>query len=481
MLNEIQQEAQQLRAELKSNQQKMLDKLLTILAECIDEQTIEQAYKKRDFKQLNKYKNLINGIYQVLNHKAKDPVDIRELLDPNDFWEMYEGENLLFDLANEKIDVHTIQFSDDFVHYMYLSNHHDLYIDGQKQEINGHVMDVEFFPNSNKYATTYKRYGQDSWGIMVDGHDLEVEFSHISKLTLNPNGQDVMYVGSQDLRGDSKVYLNKDPYTKKYQFFDEIKISENGQSNLIKASNQDGKLILINGKEWSNEIKIENRVGEISPNGAKVVVDGRIKSNSVKSIPYVNQKPWDYPLDGQCLSAAFSPDSQKLAASFRVRSGKHTIVIDKEVIYGNYKLIYGNYKKEVFGLRFTPDSKHIVGTTLEGHTLIYDDNEIECILPSVERDSIYNISPDSNFVIKPSKNKYDEKKQTLILFDFNQDKVCVQYSMLESYDDIKLPVFSPDSKKIIFIARKGSQYFRVVKNVEDFIAQSLDSEEQEIK
>ena len=163
----------------------------------------------------------------------------------------------------------------------------------------------------------------------------------------------------------------------------------------------------------------------------------------------------------QVYGVIFSADSRRFGYVASSGSKKFVVVDDKE----------GKHYDHVAMLMFSPDGKHVAyrARSNDEKFVVVDGNEgkkYEDIIGPF--DSTLVFSPDGMRVaygisayIKPTLSERDDPssvdnnaRQQFIVVDGQEGK--------RSYDEVSMPIFSPDSKRVAYQARSGNQKFVVV-------------------
>ena len=316
------------------------------------------------------------------------------------------------------------------------------------------IMELPFFsPDGTKVAYAVPKDGK--WTIMVNGeggklYDDVMLFPFSNPFS--PNSKKLAYIAQKD--GKFFVVINGEE-GEKYERIEiwSLVFSPDSQKIAYVANKNGKQFLVVNGKEGKYYDKI---------------------------LPYLTIEETKNHFAETLRTPVFSPDSQKIAYIAQ-REGKWFVIIDDKE--------YGPYNS-VSGLSFSPDGQHItyLAYTEKGVTRIIDGKETEIVGPiafgpdgkiayvtwknnqqfiiinGVEKEVKGN-SPIIELVLSPDGKRIAYRTENFIGIDGKEGNI---------YDWVGKPVFSPDSQRIAYVAKKGGKWFVAIDGKEEVYEDLLD-------
>jgi len=520
MLNELQKEIQNLNADLNERQVAQLDKLLQFLADVLGQDSYNDLLENKDLKRLIICKSVVSGIYKLLSSKEfnfyhfsqESGIDIKE------FWDWTVGEKKR-DLLKPEYKGFEIKrdpkFSADGENFVVILNNQTVAVNGspwdsllkmENQDINyrdvlisedGQVVVVRILGEEDANSSILV-VNQKFW----DNH-LVLTWSG-SDPKLNYDGS--MVVDMSEYAGNKNLYVNDKLWSEKdFNFVGDANISENGKRIAIltkaksdesesKDNNQKESVVFVDRKKWNHRFLDSSDV-VFSPDSKKVAVCA--SEDKGWTVWVDDLRIWDEFIDCKWIDEpVWSPDSQKIAAIIHHGYNNDEIIVDKKI----WPLREGEYSKPVW----SPDSNKVAAGfkhSGEGDYFLVVDGIIDKS-KKLRNSGAFKWSPDSQkiAICTPSRDKGsikidddfwdlalssgklvgfspDSQKFAVIKYyyepnenDINQltkIEIVINDKVIEGdYKKIVNFTFSPDSQKIMFVAKKeDGEWYRIVKDV----------------
>jgi len=278
------------------------------------------------------------------------------------------------------------------------------------------LLGFHFSPDSKQLAYAASKEGK--WFLVLNGEKGK-NYDDITRITFSPDSQKLAFVATND--GKSFVVLNdKEGKSYDYIFWEPTFSSDSGQ--LAYGASEGGNMfVVVNNKEEKKYSKVFNLV--FSPDSKKLAYVARDKEKGATVV--VNGKEGKYYEDASNIT--FSPDSKQI--------------------------VYAAQKKEVqYEPSWSPAEWIVVINELEGK--IYDFVTAQKGILTYEK---FSFSPDSKQLAYIAGNAEKESmmhliKEFFIVLNGQEGKVYKKI-LSPNITQVESPLFSPDSKRLVFIAR----------------------------
>ncbi|MFH1455146.1 MAG: hypothetical protein ABIF22_02395 [bacterium] len=329
---------------------------------------------------------------------------------------------------------------------------------------------IVFSPDSSKMA--YKAdITQKSQKVIINGVEGK-EYRHVYGLTFSPDSSKFVYTANgKPSTAINNVEKNQiyDPDIKSFIVVNgvESKMYEPDTYSSVTFSPDSLKLVYVARENKKSFLVINDQ--EIKNNGTYSEIEHVVISSDSKNIAYsaYNGSSWKLVINGQesvenypvTLSPIFSSDSKKIAFIAGDFGNNYIVVITLE----DGKKTIGKAYNSMKDLQFSPNSQNIA-------YIAKDNGEDFVVLNSVEGKKYnepekYSINTISNLAFSP-----DSQKLAYIVKQNNKMIVVANEKEGELYDYISYVVnvltFSADSKKVMYGARKGNEFWWVVDDLQ---------------
>lgn len=317
---------------------------------------------------------------------------------------------------------------------------------------------IVFSPNSENFA--YEGEKGNRQFVVVNGEKGKL-YDRVSKPVFSSDNQKVVY--SAQTGKKAFVVVNGKEINVYDGFIDDLTLSLSNKIAFI-LTKKNGKQVVVNDNQYGKEYDIIRNIN-FSPDGKKIFYD--VGSECSFSPPSgdltggYNCKKYNTVVNEQELKAMgfhiISPDSQKIAQIVS-RSVRTAALIVNNVEYGGYS--------GIGGLTFSPDSQKVGFVADKG---VARTGFVVIDIGSGEKDENFSYSNLnwSSIVFSPDSQKVaymaaGKDGKYYITVKNGKDKI----RETKRYDRIWDPVFSSDSKKIMFGAAINNELWWIVDSID---------------
>lgn len=298
---------------------------------------------------------------------------------------------------------------------------------------------IAFSPDGRRVAYTV------NWSMVIDGQKGK-DYDWISPEgppIFSPDSKKVAYIGWEG--GKAVLVVNNKEEGKVY---DDIKphfllFSPDGQKIAYIAKKEGKEFVIVNEKEGKTYDMII-RPPLFSHDGQKIAYVAEKEGKSLVIINEKESKPYDYVKD-----LIFSSDSKQIAyVTGEKVEGKERVKV--VVISEKEEKIYEGCENPIF----SPDSQQIA-------CICKGEKGFFVTLNGTRQENYYDWI--NKLVFSP-----DSKQLAYVAGTFQpfEEFVIVSGKKGKSYDEIRFFTFSPDSRKIAYVAVKGDKIFIVINDEE---------------
>jgi WD40 repeat protein len=356
------------------------------------------------------------------------------------------SEKLIAKVNDSLLISESLEFSPDYSRVAYLTRDGSVFVDGvEKEQFHSHgVENMIFSPDSRRIAYLTKN------AVIIDGAEGKY-YDKVSDLVFSPDSKRVAYV-AYSYSTDSVVIDGIEG--KKYDYIIDGSLTFSWDSKHVAyfATVDARHFLVVDGKEgkYYDDIKYDSIT--FSPDGNHLAYEaalgmvGNAKWFMIIGVEYKQ----DYN-DIKENSLIFSPDSKRIAYSAGVGK-KWFVVVDG--VKGS------RYYNSVGDIVFSPDSKRIAYWAST-------DNKDFVVVDGVEGKQydgagIYHpvFSPDSRHLAYSA--KFGDK--SIVVVDEKEESqydeiydAFTELGLIEKYSSLIVPIFSPDSKHVAYLAGVGGR------------------------
>ncbi len=306
---------------------------------------------------------------------------------------------------------------------------------------------------------------------------------YLESMVISPDSEHIAYV----CKNAGKLFVSQDG--KKGPSYDTIQqgtpLFSLDSKQVIYVARKGAKwCVVVNNREYKAYDNVTIPV--MSPDGKRMAYVARVKEGQDKSRVFVvldnkEQKAYDLVISKNPNTLIFSPDSAHFSYITLMQKEKKMLVVSDGIEGKRYEAVMASV--------YSPDSKHLAYGAMENKKAFIVKDNVE--LERYEQIGIFSFSPDSNHMIYTIKQGtkwglvYDGKKGAL--YDdvgaprFSNDSKHIAYIVMNNkkkkmlmdgkqvgseYEEIEFFNLSPDSKQLIFTAKKGNKWFLVKDGIE---------------
>jgi len=343
---------------------------------------------------------------------------------------------------------------------------------------------LQFSPDGKKLAYI-AREGNEKFVVVNGKEGKRYDWIDNFSLKFSPDGKKIAYIAGEGGKHD-KFWISYEggkyfvvvngKEGKRYDYIDSLFLtfSPDGEKLAYVAKEGNKELVVVNEIEGKRYGRIYNL--QFSPDGKRLAYIAKEGNKELIVLDSIESKKYDYI---KKFSLQFSSDGKRLAyiaseggkydeLGVHYKDGKYFVVIDG--IEGKRY----DYINE-FSLQFSPDSKRVAYIAGEGgeyeiemgRGVAYKDGKYFVVIDGIEgkrydyiNEFSLQFSPDSKRVayIAGEGGEYDKLGVSHVKGKYF---VVVDDTESERYDDILLLQFSPDSKKVIYVAIEGGIWLQI--------------------
>jgi Tol biopolymer transport system component len=287
----------------------------------------------------------------------------------------------------------------------------------------------------------------EKWAVVVDGKQGKEEYDWIEDPVFSPDSRRLAYVAMNAVAsraGDYFVILDGEE-GKSYNSIRSLAFSPDSKQVVYIAQRADKWLLVADGKEGKEYDSFGGEYGKsivFSPDGGRIAYVAQRSGKWFVVVDNEEGREYDF-----VAVTDFSPDGKHIGYIAAVFDSKREAVVKRLAVVDKTEY------EDSFVPIFRPDGN------LGAYTVVRDNKPVAFVVNGVKEKEYEEVK--ESVIFSP-----DGKRMAYVAKRNGKEFAVVDGTEGKEYDSVCIPVFSPDSKRIVYVVEQGGKTLVVIDGIE---------------